>query len=222
MIRRKIRPSGVRFRKSISQWKNNLKGHPAFILGNAPSLNDFDLSKLDGFFSIGINRAIYKTDPTILFWQDKDIYNYEKHLIDKSKAIKVCRDVSDPLGKFFHFRLKSGFYKRSKNPSILHGRGSSGPIAVQFAVALGCKPIYLLGMDCLTKNGDTDFYGKNVFWKKHTRKNCITGLKWVNGTFSDVGIFNFSTQKDIDYNKIIVDNKKHNKSRDFYLKKIFA
>jgi hypothetical protein len=222
MIRRTIRPSGVRFRKSISQWKNNLSGSPVFILGNAPSLNDFDLSKLNNFFTIGINRAIYKIDPTILFWQDQDVYNYEKHLIDKSKAIKVCRDVSDPMGKFFHFKLKRGFYKRSNNPAILQGRGSSGPLAVQFAAALGCKPIYLIGMDCLTRDGDTDFYGKNIFWRKHTRKNCITGLKWINGTFSDIGVFNLSKRKDINYDKIIIENKKHKKSRDFYLKKLFS
>jgi len=222
MIRRTIRPSGVRFRKSISQWKNNINNHPAFILGNAPSLNDFDLSGLDKFFTIGINRAIYKIDPTILLWQDKDIYNYEKHLVDKSKAVKVCRDTSDPMGKFYHFKLKSGFYKKSKNPSILHGRGSTGPLAVQFAVALGCKPIYLIGMDCLTKDGDTDFYGKNIFWKKHTKKNCITGLKWVDGAFSDIGIFNLSKRKDINYNKILTENKKHARGREFYLKKLFA
>lgn len=222
MIKRTVKPSGVRFRKSISKWSKNLKNIPAFILGNAPSLNDFDLSKLDGFFTIGINRSLYKIESTILLWQDKDIYNYEKRIIDKSKTIKVCRDTADPMGKFFHFKLKKGYYKRTKDPSTLYGRGSSGPLAVQFADAIGCNPIYLMGMDCLTKNGDTDFYGKNIFWKKHTKKNCLTGIKWIENSFSDKKIYNLSKRKDIDYNNILMDNKKHKKGRDFYIKKLFS
>jgi|TARA_Y100000310_G_C20698379_1_gene827337 hypothetical protein len=222
VIRRTIKPSGVRFRKSISKWSKKMKGFPVFIIGNAPSLNDFDLSKLDGFFTIGINRSLYKIDSTILLWQDKDIYHYEKRIIDKSNSLKVCRDIADPLGKFFHFKLKTGFYKRSKDPSVLYGRGSSGPLSVQFADALGCSSIYLLGMDCVVKNGDTDFYGKNIFWKKHTKKNCLTGLKWIESSFSDKKIYNLSKRKDLDYNKIITKNKKYKKGRNFYIKKLLS
>jgi hypothetical protein len=222
MIRRTIRPSGVRFRKSISQWKKKLKGTPAFILGNAPSLNDFNLSKLDGYFTIGINRAIYKIDPTILLWQDKDIYNYEKHIIDKSKSLKVCRDIADPMSKFFHFKLKQGYYKRTQDPSILHGRGSSGPLAIQFADAIGCNPIYMLGMDCLTRSGDTDFYGKNIFWKPHTKKNCLSGLRWIENAFSDKEIYNLSKRKDIDFNDILSNMKRKKRGREYYLKKLFS
>lgn len=222
MIRRTVRPSGVRFRKSISPWRRKLKDNPAFILGNAPSLNDFDLSKLDGFLTIGINRSIYKIDSTILMWQDKDIYNYEKHIIDKSKSIKVCRDIADPMSKFFHFKLKSGFYKRTKDPAVLYGRGSTGPLAVQFADSIGCNPIYLLGMDCLTRGGDTDFYGKNIFWKSHTRKNCLTGVKWVDSAFSDIQVFNLSKRKDMDFKQIVSSLKRQKRGRDYYVKKLFS
>ena len=222
MIRRTIRPSSVRFKRSISNWDKNLKDVPAFILGNAPSLNDFDLSMLEGFFTIGLNRILYKIDPTILFWQDEDIYRYEKKTIDKSSALKVCRDTSDPMGKFFHFKLRRGGYKRTSNPSILNGRGSSGPIAVQLADVLGCNPIYLIGMDCRVKNGNTDFYGKNAFWKKHTRTNCLKGLKWIEKSFSDKDIYNLGKKRDISYNQILLDIKNHKRGRDFYIKRILS
>ena len=222
MIRRTIRPSGVRFKKSIATWSDKLKDVPAFILGNAPSLNDFDLSVLDGFFTIGLNRILYKIDPTILFWQDEDIYRYEKKSIDKSSSLKVCRDISDPLSKFFHFKLRKGGYRRSTNPSILHGRGSSGPLGVQLADAMGCNPIYLIGMDCQVKNGNTDFYGKNVFWKKHTQKNCVKGLQWINSAFSDKKIYNLSKKRDISFSQIISELKNYRRGRDFYIKRILS
>lgn len=39
-----------------NKWAGKLKDVPCFILGNGPSLNDQDLSQLEGLFTLGINR----------------------------------------------------------------------------------------------------------------------------------------------------------------------
>ena len=178
-IKRHIRYSSVRNRNSVKDWAGKLSGEPAFILGNSPALNDEDLSLLDPYFTIGINRAFYKVDPTVLFWQDIELWFTEKKKILKLNAIKVCRDIADPQSRFFHYRIKPGKFMIPEVPNVLHGFGTTGPLAVQFAYALGCNPIVLLGMDCRTRGNSTDFYGRNRHHKPHTMKNCSKGLKWV-------------------------------------------
>ena len=44
---------------------------PAFILGNGPTL-PADLSCLDGYLTVGVNRIRERYDPTCLLWLDAD------------------------------------------------------------------------------------------------------------------------------------------------------
>jgi hypothetical protein len=120
-------------------------------------------------------------DPTILVWQDISLWNSEYQRLHNTQAIKVCRDVSDPRRIYYNFHLKGGAYHFDpKKTHILYGRGSSGPLAVQLAVAMGCRPIVLLGMDCKRgENGISDFYGENKYWREHTLDNCELGLKFI-------------------------------------------
>ena len=104
-IRRHLRYSEVRTRNSIKGWGDQLKDVPAFVLGNSPALNDEDLSTLEPFVTIGLNRAFYKIDPTILLWQDIELWFTERKKILRLNAIKVCRDTADPQNRFFHYRL---------------------------------------------------------------------------------------------------------------------
>jgi len=178
-IRRHLRYSEVRTRNSIKGWGDQLKGVPAFVLGNSPALNDEDLSSLEPFVTIGLNRAFYKIDPTILLWQDIELWFTERKKILRLNAIKVCRDTADPQNRFFHYRLRPGNFKLPESPNNLHGFGTTGPIGVQLAYALGCNPIVILGMDCVCRGHSTDFYGRNRHHKPHTLTNCRKGLKWI-------------------------------------------
>jgi len=49
--------------------QKHLKGNPVFLLGNGPGVTKRNLSLLDDYFTIGINRIFYIYEPTILFWQ---------------------------------------------------------------------------------------------------------------------------------------------------------
>ena len=77
--------------------------------------------------------------------------------------------------------MKGGGYKFDTSTThILYGRGSTGPLGIQLAVAMGCRPIVLLGMDCKRgSKGESDFYGENKYWTDATLKNCYEGLIFV-------------------------------------------
>lgn len=164
----------------IKEWVGRLKGTPAFILGNGPSISSEPVQLLQDYFTIGINRAFLLLDPTILMWQDIGLWNTEHQKIHNLQALKVCRDIADPRHIYYNFYLKGGpFQFDLTRTHILCGRGSSGPLAIEFAAALGCNPIVMLGMDCKTKNGKTDFFGINPYWKAHTLDNCVKGLEFL-------------------------------------------
>lgn len=154
---------------------------PAFILGNSPSLSEQPLHLLGPYFTIGINRIFHEFDPTVLMWQDISLWNTEFQKLHNTQAIKVSRDVSDPRKIYYNFHLKGNGYQFDQTKThILYGRGSTGPLAVQLAVAMGCRPIVLVGMDCLIdRDGKTDFYGKNKHWTEYTQKNCLSGLVFI-------------------------------------------
>jgi len=161
-------------------WYMRMKDVPCFILGNAPSLNNVNLSLLDNYFTVGINRIFFKYDPTVLIWQDLALWVQETKRIKVTKAVKYCRRGSDTAGGHYNFVLEGREPKITHDVTKLYGRGSSGSISYQFVWALGCDPIALVGMDCRNaKNGNTDFYGKNPMHKRHTLPSCEKGLRFI-------------------------------------------
>lgn len=186
-MRRNVSRSGLA-RKNRAQryqtkcWVDRMPDVPCFVLGNAPSILEYDLTPLERYFTIGVNRVFQLIDPTILLWQDISLWKSEYHKIHNLRALKVAREVADPRRLYYNFHLKGGAYRfeQPKKSHILFGRGSSGPIAVELAYSLGCRPIILVGMDCQRgKNGEGDFYGENKYWQPHTLDNCEIGLKFI-------------------------------------------
>jgi hypothetical protein len=183
---------------SVQNWDRALPGVPCFIIGNGPSLAWYDISLIEKHFSIGINRAFYKIDPTILLWQDLQLWHTDKHNLLKTIAIKYCRDRADIQGRFYHFKLSIGDYSLPESASVLHGRGSSGPLAFQLAYILGCNPIVLLGCDCCYRDNKTNFYGINPMHKPHTLRNCRKGLRWIRDSKCGRDVINCSDNKEFD------------------------
>lgn len=188
-MRRNVTRTGLarkqrKARYAIRSWVDRLPDCPAFIIGNGPSLKTLNVELIADYFSIGVNRCFVQTssfsgiDPTILMWQDISLWNSEYQKLHNTQALKVSRDVSDPRKIYYNFHLKGGGYKFDPSTThVLHGRGSTGPLAVQLAVAMGCRPIILLGMDCKRgPKGESDFYGENKYWTDATLKNCYEGL----------------------------------------------
>ena len=166
--------------KPMSKWKNILDGEVVFILGNAPSISKQKLDILDPYFTIGVNRIYYIYKPTILLWQDVQMWNNEKKKLIRQKSLKVSSHAGDPRKLFINFSVKVGNFKFKKDPSILHGRGNTTALACQLAVSMGCSNIVLLGTDCrYGKDGRTDFYGNNEDHKSYTLKMCKNSMSWI-------------------------------------------
>lgn len=205
------------------KWKGKLSNIPCFILGNGPSLNDFDTQILRPYFTIGINRAFYKIDPTILMWQDASLWYSERRKLLETKAIKFTTVHGDPENRFYHYKIKSGIFEMPENLSLLHGSGCTGPLAVQAAYLLGCNPIVLCGFDCKARDGKSDFYGNNKYYTENTYINCNKGLEWIleefknkSQTIINCGDNDYFEKNDV-YDVIKTLDIKHSKFREYYL-----
>jgi len=165
--------------KNLKEWINIIPNTPIFIMGNGPSLLDHDLSLLNSYFTIGINRTFFIYSPTVLFWQDRQLLRDHRDEINNCDSIKVCRDENDPNRKYLNFSLSNSNFKFEKRTDILFGRGNSGAIVAELAVAMGASSLILLGMDCSYRDGNNDFYGKNKDHSKYFLTMCNRGLSFI-------------------------------------------
>lgn len=194
-MQRRYTPKPVKKMRSIAQWRSIMQGEPAFVIGNGCSANDLPLHLVHDYFTIGINRAFRLFDPVVLFWQDQCLFDdqIDREGVDKSTAVKVCRDVANCRQYPNTFRLRPhDAFRLPDTPHVLFGKGATGPLAIQFAYALGCSPIVLIGFDCQYREGKTDFYGVNRFHKPTTLPNCMSGLQWAKRASKQHPIINCS------------------------------
>lgn len=177
--------------KPIEKWGNIINGVPAFLIGNSPSVSEEDLHVLDPYFTIGLNRICLIYDPTILMWQDKEVFKTSKNEILKSQAIKIAATKADPTHMFLNFNVKTGGFKIPKKIENLHGWGNTGVLSAQFAIKMGCSALVLIGMDCKYEGDKTDFYGQNKDHKPYTLKMCLNSMRWLIDN-SPIPVFNCS------------------------------
>jgi hypothetical protein len=159
--------------KKISTLKNTHVGERCFIVGNGPSLTTQDLDMIAGEDSFGVNKIFQlynktKWCQTYYCCCDKDAWMFCKNffennftnsilLLDMELKIDNLRD--HPSIYRFHgaprFSLKRHNYKQFEN--ILFAENLQNGvymvftvviIAIQFAIYMGYKEIYLLGADC--------------------------------------------------------------------------
>ena len=181
--------------RSLRSWNNLLKGEIVFILGNAPSIVHEDLQLLNKYFTIGVNRIFYIYEPTVLIWQDIQMWISEKKKLIRQKSIKVCSHISDPRNLFLNFKVKQSGFRMMEDMENLYGTGNTTALACQIAINLGCSSIVLVGTDCEYGVGKkTDFYGKNKDHKPYTLDMCKEAMLWLR-EISPVPIYNCSKNK---------------------------
>jgi len=178
-----------------------------FIIGGGPSLVKFDMENLTSKTTIAVNKAaFFLPNPTYFVTMD---YSFVRkagrsrvRAIQSSKFFILNRTVTylksvkgamtdiryqiiyEDLWDYFDTILTS---RRHEGLGITfndfcHG-GSSGQCALQLAVLLGFKKIYLLGIDLTVQGGRTHFhsgYGRDkTFTQKleKYRKSFITAIQ---------------------------------------------
>jgi len=160
--------SGFADKSKLRNLKDKFKGERCFIIGNGPSLNQIDLTKLNEEFSFGVNGIFYKTEecgfkPTFYVVEDKHVL---KDNLEKIKEYKteyrffpsIYRKNIKSSSKTIYFKMNRGFYEES-SPNFSMPRFSTDAskriycgqsvtiINLQLAYHLGFSKIYLVGMD---------------------------------------------------------------------------
>lgn len=136
---------------------------PAFVLGNGPDLPS-DLTPLAGCFTVGVNRILRSGfTPTVVLWVDRSVYAEDGTGMDASEALLVCDRAVAQRQHHLGLRTFVGDEAliRRPTPTELCVNGNTGCCAARWALALGCRPVWLLGMGGESRPGRTDFYGNN-------------------------------------------------------------
>ena len=134
------------------------KGQRCFVIGGGPSVKDFNLSTLEGEHTIGVNMAFRLFFPEIIVATDARLWGWiennessksDKELFDKCKAVKVWSDLGKaPLPEDIVIApaVCDGLVSKDLNNGLYWGT-SSGFGALNLALLLGAKEIYLIGFD---------------------------------------------------------------------------
>ncbi|MGQ4665887.1 6-hydroxymethylpterin diphosphokinase MptE-like protein [Metabacillus halosaccharovorans] len=149
--------------KSIKALKNVHMNERCFIIGNGPSLTIEDLNKLNNEVTFAFNRIYYIFDQTE--WRptyycsedDKTIFN-SRDDIDSLKITNKFFPINFPRdykiqfknAKYYVFKLSERNVEPNFSNNIVKGIYWGNTVAytaIQMAVYMGIKEIYLLGVD---------------------------------------------------------------------------
>jgi hypothetical protein len=150
--------------KKIASLRNKYKGKRCFIIGNGPSLNTLDLSKLKNEFTFGVN-AIYLNYENMGFYPN--FYVIEDYLVAEDRAEEINSYNKSDL-KFFGTYLDYVLKKDSKSIHLnvqmkytepfspffstncvrkLGVGGSVTFLCLQLAYYMGFETVYMIGFD---------------------------------------------------------------------------
>ncbi|MGB9499906.1 MAG: glycosyltransferase [Dissulfuribacterales bacterium] len=151
-------------RKDLAMFVNKYRGRRAFIIGNGPSLNKLDLTKLKNEITFGVNSIFYLFDemgfkPTFYVVEDKLVAE------DRADEINQLSDMVKIFGEYLNYCLKDkediiwanvnfdyseypGFPHFSKNAAAyLWVGGTVTYLCMQLAYYMGFDKVYLIGFD---------------------------------------------------------------------------
>jgi hypothetical protein len=155
-------------RAKINGLHNKFKGKRVFILGNGPSLNLLDLTKLKNEYSFAVNGIFYKTKemgykPTFYVVEDRHVMADNMDEINKFDCeYKFFPSLYKPKvsnkKNVYFFNMDVGFYiEKSKYfeksrfsddcSKVIYCGQSVTMINLQLAFYLGFSEVYLIGMD---------------------------------------------------------------------------
>ncbi|GGA29244.1 6-hydroxymethylpterin diphosphokinase MptE-like protein [Neptunicoccus cionae] len=152
----------------LARFHNRFQGQRCFIVGNGPSLNQHDLSLLEGEYSFAVNSIYYKTRengfrPTFFVVEDSSVMKENiGEIVAYEAPYKFFPTIYSKLHpktpNTFFFEMNRGFYeKTSPNyavprfstdaSKVLYCGQSVTYINLQLAFFMGFTEVYLIGMD---------------------------------------------------------------------------
>lgn len=151
-------------RQRLLDFRNKHQGERCFIVGNGPSLIPDDLEKIKNEISFGVNKIneIYRdtdwrptyylaSDPLLLEKQNMrmaEIKMKSTVLLDSDFFEGIIPELRDDVVWYHHVSRYTVVPEFSNRPDeIVYEGGSVLFHAIQFAVFMGIKEIYLIGVD---------------------------------------------------------------------------
>ena len=154
-------------------------GEDVFIVGGGPSLNGFDFSRVRNKNVIGCNTAALRLGSDICdicFFADVVWFLDNFRLLSEFQGLIVthCQSMLFRSETWLRVmeRQEDGLHK----DSIGFG-GNSGASALNLALILGAKRVFLLGMDCVsTQKQENNTIELDHHWHADTRQLPTDGL----------------------------------------------
>ena len=169
--------------RSLANYAGKHQGERCFVVGNGPSLNRIDMTKLSHEVTFGSNRC-YLGFPewgyAFSYWaaEDREVAGWQaeewKRLrhVDKflpqdmvyhlsSDDQKVCAIPYQRISFDRHQPLFSIY------PEVLFHGGTVTYLLLQLAVIMGCSPIYLIGVDFHFETQGTRVAENRSIWRQH-------------------------------------------------------
>lgn len=160
------------YMKKMKSFKNRHKGDRCFIVCTGPSLKMEDLEHLKNEYTIGVNsivRAYEKTSWRPTYYALVDLYAFGEYLksadipgeklAEKAAFVHFRTQLKKPTGNEIYVpisyvnhtesNMKKGKIKFSSDPSVcVYDCFTVTNMAIQLAVYMGFKEIYIIGADC--------------------------------------------------------------------------
>jgi len=154
----RVAPEGVRSASRLAELRGAWEGHRCFIVGNGPSLNSLDLSRLKGEVTFGLNRGYLLadrigSDPTYLVVVNKHVVDQYADEILASGSLKLLSWRARPPKRragdgaiYFRTRTRPGFYRDVGSDGVWEG-ATVTYVALQLAFYFGFREAVLIGVD---------------------------------------------------------------------------
>lgn len=191
------------------------KGRRCFVVGGGPSLKGFDFSRLNGELVIAVNRSWEVTNHSIHFFLDEQFWGWlesgdfgkdlpQRYIGSPSyKVTTTFRPFPYPREVSFVDYIPRAAFPESITKGIYMGC-NSGFGAVNLAIALGAKDVYLLGFDADdTKPYEAIKHFHNGYPNKvqnHTFGMFQDNFREMKGYLTkDVNVYNMNKNSKITY-----------------------
>jgi uncharacterized Rossmann fold enzyme len=153
-----------------------LAGKRVFVIGSGPSLKDFDLSRLNGEETIAVNHTIeHYRDCKYHLFGDPRVYDYVKDIYKDFKGMIFASHHAN-LEEIERKDSRMVVFAKNWNRVTdciedgLYSDFNSGMEAVNLALVMGAKEIYLMGIDFCANEGEYYFYGRPKWFTQATEK----------------------------------------------------
>ncbi len=173
------------FDKRLLDLKDKYNGETCFLVGNGPSVNDIDFSKIKDKYIFVCNdfhmHPIWKDLTNVFFseanqasyisgrfnqWKLNRLLQNKKALYFYRSTFRLLNEIEEylPLGRTFYInwnnnrKIYEGDFEWDITKEVTFG--NSVVITFSFALAqwMGFKNMYLIGCDCTSYDSDAYFY----------------------------------------------------------------